>query len=364
MKRMSLFGLIVTSLILSGTSASAATKPELVLKGFQSYVAIAKSTLASNKTKYDASVAAINATYLNSVTSAKSTFDKEILAAKNFYEPQIESSKQTIKDAQSKLLTVNQVKVLKLGTFRSYWGNLDCPTARPQCASLDDKGNLFQVGEVTKLKAIMGERADYLYEIQLMIDLGLIEMLNSAEYQKAALIIRFEPDKIKTLTSQWDAANVAASTKQSAALEVAKLTASGPLMSLMESFESSKESLQNQVAAGNLAIRAAKRASKNSSIFDKAFVTAYKFDYNAKGLDDVANLSFSSLNSLRSFLSQFAIIELADKAAGVDASYSYLAAERINKSVGNVFTSDEEFQTPAKLVAAQYRKLTKVNLKF
>jgi hypothetical protein len=210
----------------------------------------------------------------------------------------------------------------------------------------------------------MGERADYLYEIQLMIDLGLIEMLNSVEYQKAALLIQFEPDKIKTLTTQWDAANVAASTKQSAALELSRLAASGPLMSLMESYESNKESLENQVVAGNIAIRAAKRASKNPSIFDKAFVAAYKFEYNAKGLDDVANLSFSSLNTLRSFLSQFAIIELADKAAGVDASYSYLAAEKINKSVGNVFTSDEEFQTPSKLVAAQYKKLTKISLKF
>jgi hypothetical protein len=364
MKRLTLVGLIVTSLILSGTSAGAATKPELVLKGFQSYVASAKSTLSSNKTKYDASVAAINATYSNSVTIAKSNFDKEILSAKNLYDPQIENSKKIIKDAQAKLLTVNQVKVLKLGTFRSYWGNLDCPTTRPQCVSLDDKGNLFQVGEVTRLKAVMGERADYLYEIQLMIDLGLIEILNSVEYQKAALLIRFEPDKIKTFTTQWDAANAAASTKQSAALELARLAASGPLMSLMESYESNKESLENQVAAGNLAIRAAKRASKNPSIFDKAFVAAYKFDYNAKGLDDVANLSFSSLNTLRSFLSQFAIIELADKAAAVDASYSYMAAEKINKSVGNVFTSDEEFQTPAKLVASQYRKLTKVSLKF
>jgi hypothetical protein len=361
---MVIVGLIATSLILSGTSASAATKPDLVLKGFQSYVANAKSALSSSKVKYEAGVAAINAIYSNSVTIVKSTFDKEILAAKNLYEPQIEASKQIIKEAQAKLLTVNQVRVLKLGTFRGYWGNLDCPTSRPQCVSLDDKGNLFQVGEVTKLKAIMGERTDYLYEIQLMIDLGLIEMLNSVEYQKAALLIRFEPDKIKTLTAQWDAASKAASTKQSAALEVARVTASEPLMSLMESYESNKESLEKQIVAGNLAIRAAKRASKNPSIFDKAFVAAYRFDYNAKGLDDVANLSFSSLNSLRSFLSQFAIIELADKAAGVDASYTYLAAEKINKSVGNVFTSDEEFQIPAKLVAAQYRKLTKVSLRF
>ena len=113
-----------------------------------------------------------------------------------------------------------------------------------------------------------------------------------------------------------------------------------------------------------MAIRASKRASKSPTVFDKAFVTAYKFEYNVRGLDDIANLSFSSLNTLRSYLSQFAIIELADKALGVEASYNYLAAERINKTVGNVFTSDEEFQVPAKIVAAQYKKITKVSLRF
>ena len=83
-----------------------------------------------------------------------------------------------------------------------------------------------------------------------------------------------------------------------------------------------------------------------------------------KWLDDIANLSFSSLSTLRSYLSQFALIKLADTAVGVDSSYDYLAAEKVNKTVGNVFTSDEEFQATAKLVVAQYRKLTKVTLKF
>ena len=344
--------------------ANAATKPDLVLKGFQSYVSIAKSALSKTIVKYNSDVAVINATYTASVVNIKSTYDKEVLTAKNLYQPQINTLTQAIKDAQAKLLTVNQVKVLKLGTFRNYWGNLDCPTARPQCQSLDDKGNLFQVGETTRLKSIMGERADYLYSIQLMIDLGLIEMLNAVEYQKAASTIRFEPDKIKSLTTQWDLANAAAASKQNTALDVARLTASGPLSSLMDTYESDKTLYENQISAGNLAVRAAKRASKNPSLFDKAFVTAYKFEYNVKGLDDIANLPFSSMNTLRSVLSQYAIIELADQAIGVNAVYSYSAAEKINKSVGNVFTSDEEFQSRAKLVATQYKKLTKVSLKF
>ncbi len=349
----------------SGTPhAQAVSKPELVLKGFQTYVSDAKSALKSSKAKYDSDVATINATYAASVASTKSNYDEEVLAAKNLYEPQINTSIQAIKDAQAKLLSVNQVKVLKLGTFRGYWGNLDCPTNRPQCVSLDDKGNLFQVGEVTKLKAIMGERADYLYEIQLMIDLGLIEMLNAAEYQKAASVIRFEPDKIKSLNTNWEAANAAAAARRNKGLEDAKNTAAYPLSALMQEYEDDQALFESQITAGNSAIRAAKRASKNPSIFDKAFVTAYKFEYNVKWLDDVANLPFSSLNTLRSVLSQYAIIELADKASGVDSSYSYTAAEKINKSVGNVFTSDEEFKSVAKVVSAHYKKLTKITLKF
>jgi hypothetical protein len=364
MKRMAFVGILVTSLALSGTSANAATKSDIVVKGFQSYVTNAKAALTTSKIKYGVSAAALNAIYENTVANAKSSYEKELLTAKNLYEPQIIASNQSIKDAQAKLLTVNQVKVVKLGTFRSYWGNLDCPVTRPQCVSLDDKGNLFQIGEITRLKAIMGERSDYLYEIQLMIDLGLIEMLNAVEYQKAATIIRTEPEKIKSLTSEWDASSAAAAAKQNTAIEFARMTVSGPLMTLKEDFDSKKSFYESQIAAGNSAIRAAKRASKNPTSFDKAFVTALKFEYNVKWLDDIANLSFSSLNTLRSYLSQFAIIKLADEAAGVDSSYNYQAAEKVNKSVGNVFTSDEEFQAPAKLITAHYRKLTKVSLKF
>jgi len=343
--------------------AQAATKPDLVLKGFQSYVSIAKSSLAKANLKYNFDVTTINATYAASVSSTKLIYDKEMLAAKNLYEPQIITSTQIIKDAKAKLLTVNQVKVLKQGTDRNKWGYLNCPTTRPDCKYVD-KGELFVIGEVTTLKSFAGENIDYLRSIQSMVDDGLIELLNPSEYLNASNLIRTEPEKIKDLTVRWDGANLIATNKQSKALDEAKSTASMPLSTLMLNFNADKFAFENQITAGNLAIRAAKRASKNPSVFDKAFVTAYKFEYNVKGLDDIANLSFSSLNTLRSFLSQFAIIELADKAASIDSSYNYLAAERINKSVSDVFTSDEEFQGPAKLVTSQYKKLTRVTLRF
>lgn len=353
--------LILLSLI--SPQAQAVSKSDLVLKGFKTYVSAAKTALVNSKIKYDSDASAINAIYESSAQSAKSIYDKEILAAKNLYEPQVNSSTQIIKDAKAKLLTVNQVKVLKQGNDRNKWGYLNCPTTRLDCKSVD-KGELFMIGEVTSLKSIVGDNIDYLKEIQSMVDDGLIELLNSTEFLKTANLIRTEPDKLKSAISQWDATNTAASIKQNKAIEEARTTAGIPLSKLMQKYELDKMTHEGQITAGNSAIKAAKRASKNSSVFDKAFVAAYKFEYNYRWLDDVANLPFSSLNSLRSVLSQYAIIELADQAAGVDASYSYSSAEKVNKSVGKVFTSDEEFQKGAKLVAAQYKKLTKVIIKF
>jgi hypothetical protein len=328
MKRMAVVGMLVSSLVLSGTSVSAATKPDLVLKGFQSYVASAKSTLSSNKTQYDTSVAAINLIYSNSASAAKSMYDKEILSEKNLYEPQINTATQLIKDAKAKLLTVNQVKVLKQGNDRNKWGYLNCPTSRLDCKYVD-KGELFVIGEVTSLKSVVGENVDYITGVQSMIDEGLIELLSPAEYQSAANLIKNEPVKVKTLTMLWDSESSSAKIKQDKALSLARNLAGLPLSDLSEKYEAEKKVLESQITAGNLAIRAAKRASKNPSTFDKAFVTAYKFEYNVRGLDDIANLSFSSLNTLRSYLSQFAIIELADKALGIEGYRGYTQSVKL-----------------------------------
>ena len=81
MKKMSFVAILITSLVFSGNSASASTKPALILKGFQMYVANAKSALNTSKTNYDASVAAINVNYGTSVATAKATFEKEISTA-------------------------------------------------------------------------------------------------------------------------------------------------------------------------------------------------------------------------------------------------------------------------------------------
>ena len=344
--------------------AQATTKSELVVRGFQNYVTNAKASLKNTLKDYENDLAVLNSVYSKAKDLAQNVHEQELLSAAKKYEPQVTSSKELIKEAQVNLLKVNQVQILNLGSFRSYWGNLDCPTSRPQCVSLDDKGNLFRVGEVATLKATMGERVDYLNEIQIMLDLGLIQMLNPLEYQKFSSVIRFEPAKILLLNTSWEEDKARSVAKLNQALEVARKEASGPMLALMEKRDSNVNILETRISAGVSALKAAKRASKNSSFFDRAFVTAFRFDYNAKWLEDVSNLSFSSLDTLRSILSQITVIELADQAALVNASYRYSSAEMINKSVGTAFTSEPEYKMMTRMIILEYKRITKVNLKF
>ena len=357
-------GLILCLTVQIPPNANAATKPDLVLKGFQSYVAIAKSTLTSVALKYNSDIAAIDAIQAASVQVAKSTFEKEILAAKTLYEPQINNAIQAIKDAQAKLLTVTQVKVLKQGSDRNNWGYLNCSTIRPDCIYVD-KGPLFVIGEVTTLKTFAGNPSefDYLRGIQIMIDDGLIELLNAVGYQKAVNILRTETEKKKILSAQWPSADTAAAKKQGIAIEEARKIASGPWLALMQNYELDKLSFANQIDAGNSAIRAAKRASKSPSVFDKAFLTALKFEHNRVRLDDLASQPWTNITNLKSLNSAVAVTKMSEEADLVGDKYSYNAASRINSGCGNVFISEQEFTQQFSLIASFYKKVTKIMLK-
>jgi len=357
---------VVCAILLSTVSypVQAATKSDLLLKGFQSYVSIAKSALVIAKVKYDSEVAAINTIYANSAQIAKSSYEKEILAAKNLYEPQINNSNQAIKDAQARLLTVTQVKVLKQGTDRNSWGFLNCSTTRPNCIYVD-KGALFLIGEITTLKTFAGEplEFEYLRDIQTMIDDGLIELLNAVEYQKAVNTIKTDTEKKKNVTAQWNSANLIATNKQTSAVDSARITAGTPLVTLMQNYESDKLVIGNQITAGNTAITAVKRASKNPSVFDKAFLTALKFEHNRVRLDDLASQPWTNITNLKSLNSAVAVTKMSEEADLVGDKYSYNAASRINSGCGNVFISEQEFTQQFSLIASFYKKVTKIMLK-
>jgi len=362
---------VIVSIILIILGASnlqpvnAASVSDIVLRGFQSYVLNSKLELTSATEKFNKDKEELNAIFSDAIQNANITYDSEISIAKKRLDPQIENSIQILKYAEEKFLTVNQVKVLMQGNDRNKWGYLNCSVARPDCKA-DDKGELFQIGEVTTLKTYPGDPLVFYYfrDIQKMVDDGLIELVNPVDYLKLTKVIQSEPDNIKYLNEQLQSAILISTKMRDNALNSAKLISDAKLFQLTQSYESKRQGYKNQIDAGNAAIRATKRAKKNPAYFAKAFVTAFKFEYNANGLDDIANLPLSSLNSLRSILSQYTVIDLANEATAVNAYYTYSDADKINKSVGNIFTADEDFQISAKLVTAQFRKFTKITLKF
>ena len=344
---------------------NAISTPDIVLRGFEKYVLNSKSELTTATEKFNMDTEVINARYSAAIQTASTTYDSEILMAKKRLDPQIENSIQILKNAEAKLLTVNQVKVLMQGNDRNKWGFLNCSVARPECKA-DDKGELFQIGEVTTLKTYPGDPSEFYYirDVQKMVDDGLIELMNPGEYLKVTKVIQSEPDNTKYLNEQLQSLILITTKMRDNALNSAKLISDAELFQLTQSYESKQQAYKNQINAGNAAIRATKRAKKNPGYFEKAFVTAFKFEYNAQGFDDIANLPLSSLNSLRSILSQYTVIDLANEAAAVSAYYSYSGADKINKIAGKVFTVDKEFQISAKLVAEQFKKFTKIALKF
>ena len=220
MKRYQKICVVFTALILSvfySTSAYGASKSQKVTDAFESYL-----------------------------ERVNTIYDAEILSAGNLYQPQIKSAQTKISDAKLKFLSSSQVKVVKLGDNRNYWGNFDCPATRPACIDVD-KGPKFQVGEVTTIKSLIADKTEYLEEIEIILNLGLIEIINLSTYQEASKTIRSETLNLNSLNLQYKSSQNSITSKRDAGLSV------------------------------EIALLAAQRAAKSPSSYDKAFVAALKF---------------------------------------------------------------------------------------
>jgi hypothetical protein len=268
-------------------------------------------------------------TYLASV---ETTYDAEKLLAANQYEPQIRATQMKINDAKSKFLTANQVKVLKQGDSRNYWGNFDCPKTRPDCIYVD-KGPLFQIGEITTFKSFITDKNEYLDEIDLILNLGLIEILNLTTYQEASKTIRSETLNLYSLNQQYKNA---------------------------QNLITSKRDTGRNVES---ALLAAQRAAKSPSNYDKAFVAALKFEQNRVKLNELASTPWRYINSYKALSSAVSVTRLSDQADIVAENYSYSRAVGINSSCGTAFTNDSSFKSLFGLIATIYKQATKVSIK-
>jgi hypothetical protein len=302
-----LFVVVITAIIFSSLiatpSSSASTTPQKVLVYFQNYLSKADSSYKNNL----------------------AILDKQFTSV-------ITAKEYAIFSAKQEFLKYNQVRVLKIGDNRNYWGSFDCPVNRPTCKDVD-KGEKFEVGEVTTIKKAITDSVPLIEEIDLIIRLGLIELINPREYQAASKLIREETAAIIASKAKYRLDNAAIEDTYAEAIKVKP------------------------------AITAIKRASKNPSIFKKAFVTAMKFKYNQAALDGLARRSFGFIDNLKALDTAIEVTRLSQDADVVASRYTYAGAVKINKICGKTFISDIEFMEMFKKVAEVYQQATGKKLK-
>lgn len=274
----------------------------------------------------------VTSAFENYLDSVNSTYDAEMTSAANLYQPQIKSTQTKISDAKVRFLASNQVKVLKLGDNRNYWGNFDCPATRPACIDVD-KGPRFQVGEVTTIKSLIADKTEYLEEIDIILNLGLIEITNLSTYQEASKTIRSETLNLNSLNLQYKSSQNSITSKRDTGLNV------------------------------EIALLAADRAAKSPSSYDKAFVAALKFEQNRVKLNELASTPWRYINSYKALSSALSVTRLSDQADTVAENYSYSRALSINSSCGTTFTNDSSFKSLFGLIATIYKQTTKVTIK-
>ena len=364
-KRMGFVGLLITTLILSGTSANAATKATTVTAAFKSLLNKTANSLDSLERKYESDVDALDFAFNEATRLANSTYDSDFATASSIFTPQIAAINLKISEAKAKFDSVSSVRVLNLGTNRNYWGNISCPTTRPDCKDSGDKGEKFIVGEVTKIKGILATNStDYLPEIDIMVAQGLIELLTPTEFRSVASTIKTEPLNIKSLSTRFADAQTNARNRQARSIEAADAARASAVSDLDQEYETSKVQLEVQARAAELALLAAKRASKDAASFDTAFVIAYKFEYNRQMVGVIADAAWTGDWTFRTIDSIIKVNRLAVTGDSIGLKYSKSAASSFNAAVGNAFTNEPDFRAALKVVTATYKQATKVGLKF
>ena len=364
MKRIA-FALTILTVAVSGlVPAQAATKATVVTAAFRALLNQSSTSLEGLEQQFEEDLDRLDAALAEATSLANNTYDSEFAAATNLYSPQISAINLKVTEAKAKFVSVSGVKVLSLGTNRNYWGNLNCPTTRIECIDVD-KGPKFIVGEVTTIKEFLSTLyTDSLPEIDIMVSQGLIELLKPSEFLAVSSVLRNEPNNLKSISVKFSDAQTSARNKQSRSIASAQAQRDAAIVELEDALEIAKTQIEAQKTAANLALLAAKRASKDLSKFDNAFVTAYKFEYNRQMVGQIADSAWNGEWTYRTIDTIIEVNKLAAYGDSVGRKYSMSEAIKFNSAVGGAFTNEPDFRAALKVLTATYKKATKVNLKF
>ncbi len=220
--------------------------------------------------------------------------------------------------------------------------------------------DLWKAGDKTKIFIAYDDKnyRGHLTAIDRMLAAGEIRPINPVEFNTQTAILKTEPLVLEGLKTKYEREkNAILSIKASRIAENSELR-DGAIDDLESEFNSKKEELQALQVIDELGIAAAKRASKSSGDFDKAFSVAFRFEYNKQQLELIANDEWNGDLSYRSINTLSKVLALLDIAESIAAKYNFSSASKFNSSLGTVFTRDVEFRSIQKYVSLKYQKAT------
>lgn len=379
------------------TQATAATKQskfQQVNKTFQALLTDGNDALDALEAEYEKNTDALDAALLAATQSAEVTSLNEILAATTLYTPQIAASTKKIEDAKANFSKVAKIKVLSSGgatlkilsQFKcidsTMPGGLDYLEIAKRGACVNE-GNFPRPGDVSKKKIgsnVGGEdwQKGDITELTIggilscigVINCGGTEALDNAiaenavqlltpiDFETTRSTLKIETINLANLNTKYGESRKKAEATRSETVARATSARKSQLDDLTESYQEKKDALEIQASIAEDAVAAAKRASKEPEIFDKAFTVAYKFEYNRRMLSELADTEWSGTWTYRTINSLAKIARLADTADSIAAKYSYKNASAFNSSIGIGFTGEPEFRANLKVIIAKYQKAT------
>ncbi len=279
-------------------------------------------------------------------------YSKAMSDAAALYEPQISSSLSKLKDAQTQFALNNQVTILKTTSHSPSApigiDAVNCPATRTDCKDPSYKSNEFKAGEVATIYSLIGGDGAFtssswaqmnlgmLQTVDQEVKDGLISLNNATAYNNAASAIRSQYQNAVSFSQQYAAAKSAA--------------------------ESTREDVRGMAPMISSAVLSAKRANANPSKFEKAFVTSFKFEYNAKRLDELARAPWTYISSLKALSDAVSVTKQSAKADAISARYTDSAASSMNSTYGTLFLNEDAFRSGFQLVAGIYKSTTGISL--
>lgn len=370
----------VTLVILSGiVPANAAGKATVVTIAFKNLLNANSDNLDALEQKYESDIDNLDAALTSATKLADENYNQELLAATNLYAPQIATATKKQEVAKSTYESNNKVR-LTTGFFgendRLNWA-LDCLPVRQTdnfkmlkryCAGVagipvfPESGYGYedwQLGDITTIALINAENK----YVAIGIEKGYIVPLNLTAFDSSRIGYKQALTEIESLTNLNGRARAAAKTKRDNAVAAATSARESALNDLTEQFESAKAELEARETAANLALLAAKRASKDAN-FDSAFVIAYKFEYNRQKVGEIADAAWTGEWTFRTIDSIIKVNKLAALGDLIANKYSKNQAVAFNSAVGNAFTNEPDFRAALKVLTGTYKNATKTSLKF